>query len=131
MMLHPVSLGRIRKAEWIPAAGPVQLSGRGVRDGEVNRKRNSELEVMARHCSPRRAQKTWGEHPTCHRMSDQGCDLRQCVLALKASGPCLMLGHKKKLEAEPTICLWVGFSQHFGGMLLMGSRAKNAGLGWG
>lgn len=89
-----------------------------MRDGEVSRKRKSDPEVMARHCSPRRAQKTWGEHPACHRMSDQGRDLRQCVLALKASGPCLMLGHKKKLEAEPTNLPLGGiFSAFWGGVI--------------
>lgn len=49
-----------------------------MRDREVNRKRNSDPEVMARPWSPRRAQKTWGEPPACHRMSDQGRDLSQC-----------------------------------------------------
>lgn len=94
-----------------------------MRDGEVNRKRNFDLEVMARPCPPRRAQKTWGEHPACHRISDQGRDLSQCVSAVKARGPCLMLGHKKKLEAEPTNLPLGGIFSAFWGDVINGEQS--------
>ena len=94
-----------------------------MRDREVNRKRNCDPEVMARPCSPRRAQKTWGEQPACHRMSDQGQDLSQCVSALKARDPCLMLGHKKMLEAEPTNLPQGGISSAFWGDVINGEQS--------
>lgn len=50
----------------------------GVRDGEVNRERNSEREVITRTCSPSRARKTWGEWWACHRMLDKGLQAITC-----------------------------------------------------